>query len=130
MIIFEQLFALFLLLLTAGEVFADAEVESDHTIGLRCHGSYEETYYELNSSDGSVLIVSTVPSREGRLTVTKRAYELSFPRDSKYWQMRVIINRVSGKYNREFGEAPFFQDSLGNVSSRGVCERASLQPKL
>ena len=100
-------------------------------IGLRCHTSeHMEAYYELNPSDGSVLILSEVPSRGGRLTVTKMAYELAFPKTPEHWEMRVIINRVSGAYSREFGEPPFFRALEGNISSRGVCERASLQPKL
>lgn len=96
----------------------------DDDLLLECRGSDELVFHiSVEKSDKAKLILAT-GAISGQVTASENFYQFYFPQYSSYPNTQVIVNRLSGKFTFESGDAPFGSKSANNTHHSGECRPA------
>jgi hypothetical protein len=119
------------LIAATGLVMASATVQADDdALLLECRGAEEFVFHvSIEPPETAKLILST-GSVSGQATISDNFYQLYFPQYSSYPNTQVIVNRLSGLFTFESGNADFGSESPNNTQRSGKCTRAKPEDKL
>ena len=119
--------AILFLVLASANALGD---KIDDDLLLECRGGDELVFHiSVEKSDDAKLILAT-GAVSGQVTVSENFYQFYFPQYSSYPNTQVIVNRLSGKFTFESGDAPFGSKSPNNAHHTGECGQASRSDSL